>query len=128
MKQAVEQRKQLEVELAAARKEVMTMKDEVATARKKFEFREKLLADKELMNAEREALLSEQLELLRQDREDILARMDYSDESSTLMGITESAMQGKLDEIEQKITGGFKVLLDDPGDAQFKANTGDLEF
>lgn len=44
------------------------------------------------------------------------------------MGITESAMQRKLDEIEQKITGGFKVLLDDPGDAKFKANKGDLEF
>ena len=24
-----------------------------------------------------------------------------------------------MDEIEHKITGGFKVLLDDPGDAQF---------
>ena len=76
------------------------MKEEVDIARRKFELREKLLADKELMNAEREALLSEQLEMLRQDREDLLEKLDYSGESNSLVGVSESAMQKKLDEIE----------------------------
>lgn len=129
LRQAAEQRKQAETELAAAKKEIATMKDEVETARRKFELREKLLADKELMNAEREALLSEQLELLRQDREDLLSRLDSSAESNSFVGVSESAMQRKLDEIEAKITGGFKVLLEDPGDSKFKsAPKAELEF
>jgi hypothetical protein len=37
------------------------------------------------------------------------------------MGVSESAMQRKLDDIEKRITGGFKVLLEDPGDSKFRA-------
>ena len=37
---------------------------------------------------------------------------------------SEKGMQRRLDEIEVSVTGGIKVLLNDPGDEHFKPKEG----
>jgi len=46
----------------------------------------------------------------------------------SFIGLNEASMQRKLDEIETKITGGFKVLTDDPGDKTYKAKRDQPDF
>ena len=51
-----------------------------------------------------------------------------SDSNTSFIGLTEAGMQRKLDEIETKITGGYKVLTDDPGDKTFKPKRDQPDF
>lgn len=99
--------------------------------RRKYDLREKLLGDKELMNVQREAHLAEQLELLKLDRDNILLKLDEigpDSNNASFVNLTETGMQKKLDEIETRITGGYKVLLDDPGDLSFKNSKTSKDF
>lgn len=82
VRQAVEGKDRAEEELAQAREEIRTMREEMDLTRRKFDLREKLLGEKEKANAVREAHLNEQLEMLKQDREDILLKLDYSPDST----------------------------------------------
>lgn len=67
-----------------AKKEIIGLKEEINFVRRKFELRERLLSEKEKANAEREAFLAQQLELIKNDREDMLEKLAFEQSQDSL--------------------------------------------
>ena len=69
------------------------------------------------------------MEAIKRERDEILQKLEFDQNESFNHSFlySENGVKRRLDEIEISVTGGFKLLLNDPGDEHFKQKN-ELDF